>query len=287
MSFTWKETNGYVMATYKNKEWSLLEYHPKEKDNFTMKINIGCSGLHYGQSVFEGLKAYRNGDVLRCFRPQENHKRMQVSAEASSMICPPLDLFLKAIEVCIDKNKDCLKEEPSMYIRPLLFGSGAQLGLHESHEYTFIVFSIPVGDYYPDGIKPVDADIVDMDRAAPRGTGHAKLAGNYAPTLKPAKEAKSNGSQITLYLDPLEHKYVEEFATSNFIGIKGNVLTTPSSKSILQSITRLSLCHIAQHKLNMTVEQRVIPYTELQEFEAVGAVGTAGNSFLYSRYYCY
>ena len=276
MSFGWKETNGYVSATFKNGGWSLLEYHPKEKDNFRINIHIASSGLHYGQAAFEGLKAYKQGNVLKCFRPVENHKRMQVSAIASSMQCPPLDLFLQAITVCLDRNKDCLKDEPSMYVRPLLFGSGAQLGLHESSEYTFIVFAIPVGNYYADGIKPVKALIVDLDRAAPNGTGFAKLAGNYAPTLKPAREAKEKSYPITLYLDPLKHQNIEEFATSNFIGIKGNTLVTPKSRSILQSITRLSICEIAEKSLGLKVEQREIPYKELNAFEAVGAVGTAG-----------
>eukprot|EP00835_Amoeboradix_gromovi_P000679 NODE_25_length_35605_cov_0.353461.p11 type:complete len:279 gc:universal NODE_25_length_35605_cov_0.353461:30841-30005(-) len=276
MSFGWKDTNGYVSAVFKNEKWSLLEYHAKEKDNFTMNIHIASSGLHYGQAAFEGLKAFKQGNVLRCFRPHENHKRMQLSAIASSMECPPIDLFLEAITVCLDRNKDCLKGEPSMYIRPLLFGSGAQLGLHESSEYTFLVFAIPVGNYYANGINPVRALIVDLDRAAPKGTGNAKLAGNYAPTLKPAREAKSKGYPITLYLDPLEKKNIEEFATSNFIGIKGNVLSTPASHSILQSITRLSICEIAEKMMGLTVQNRNIPYKELSEFEAVGAVGTAG-----------
>ena len=275
MSFGWKDTNGYVSATFKNGEWSLLEYHPKEKDNFTINIHISSSALHYGQSAFEGLKAYRQGDVLRCFRPEENHKRMQLSALASSMECPPLHLFLNAITVVLDRNKMCLHNEPSMYIRPLLFGSGQQLGLHESAEYTFLVFAVPVGNYYKEGIKPVPALIVDLDRAAPHGTGYAKLAGNYAPTLKPAREAKQQGYPITLYLDPHNHLTIEEFATSNFIAIKGNKLITPKSPSILQSITRLSICQVAT-TLGLTVEHREIPYTELKEFEAVGAVGTAG-----------
>eukprot|EP00834_Sanchytrium_tribonematis_P001518 NODE_38_length_35257_cov_0.939047.p12 type:complete len:282 gc:universal NODE_38_length_35257_cov_0.939047:8023-8868(+) len=279
MSFKWDEQlqNGWVSSTFKDGKWSDIVYHKKEEEGFKMNINISCSGLHYGQSCFEGLKAFKNGNVLRLFRPQENHKRMMVSAEAASMECPPLQIFLDAITLCVEKNKECLGNLPSIYVRPLLFGSGAQLGLHESSEYTFLVFCVPVGNYYAKGITPVPALVVDMDRAAPRGTGNAKLAGNYAPTLKPARLAKEKDYPITLYLDPLHHEYIEEFATSNFIGIKGNTLITPKSRSILQSITRLSICEIAEKLLNFKVENRLIKFEELSQFEAVGAVGTAGT----------
>src|SRR5690606_14354195 len=151
----------------------------------------------------------------------------------------------------------------SMYIRPILFGSSAEIGLAPAAEYTFIVLVTPVGNYYAEGVKAIDAFVTeDFDRAAPRGVGNVKLAGNYAASLKPNRMGTERGFPLTLYLDPKQHKYIEEFATSNFIGITAdNRYVTPKSDSILPSITNKSLMTIAED-LGMTVEQRLVPCTE-------------------------
>jgi len=166
----------------------------------------------------------------------------------------------------------------ALYLRPLLFGSGPRIGLQPSEEYTFLIMVIPVGDYYKGGLaKPVAGLIVDeYDRAAPRGVGAAKVAGNYAADLIPNMQAKKMGYPICLYLDAATHTKVEEFSTSNFIGIdnKNKRYVTPSSPSVLPSVTNKSLQTIAKDN-GMTIEARDIAVEELGTFDEVIACGTA------------
>ena len=193
----------------------------------------------------------------------------------------PEEVFIKA---CNDVVKDNIAYVPpygsggALYLRPLLFGSGPRIGLQPAEEYTFIVLVIPVGDYYKGGLaKPVDGLIVDdYDRAAPKGVGAAKVAGNYAADLIPNMEAKKLGYPICLYLDAATHTLVEEFSTSNFIGIdnENKRYVTPRSPSVLPSITNKSLQTIAQDE-GMAVEQRDIKVAELDSFDEVIACGTA------------
>ena len=193
----------------------------------------------------------------------------------------PTDLFIQA---CNDVVKDNIAYVPpygsggALYLRPLLFGSGSRIGLQPSDEYTFLVLVVPVGDYYKGGLaKPVDGLIVDeYDRAAPLGVGAAKVAGNYAADLIPNMQAKKKGYPICLYLDAATHTKVEEFSTSNFIGIDttNKVYVTPASPSVLPSITNKSLQTIAKDK-GMTVEIRDIDVAELDRFDEVIACGTA------------
>lgn len=193
----------------------------------------------------------------------------------------PVETFIKA---CNDVVKDNIAYVPpygsggALYLRPLLFGTGPRIGLQPAEEYTFLILVIPVGDYYKGGLaKPVDGLIVDeYDRAAPRGVGAAKVAGNYAADLIPNMEAKKRGYPICLYLDAATHTKVEEFSTSNFIGIdngKGRYVT-PASPSVLPSITNKSLQTIAKDE-GMTVEKRDIGVSELTDFDEVIACGTA------------
>lgn len=193
----------------------------------------------------------------------------------------PVDTFVK---VCNDVVKDNIAYVPpygsggALYLRPLLFGSGPRIGLQPADEYTFIVMVMPVGDYYKGGLaKPVDGLIIDdYDRAAPKGVGAAKVAGNYAADLIPNMEAKKKGYPICLYLDAATHTLVEEFSTSNFIGIdnENKRYVTPKSPSVLPSITNKSLQTIAEDE-GMTVEKRDIEVKELSSFDEVVACGTA------------
>ena len=193
----------------------------------------------------------------------------------------PVETFIKA---CNDVVKDNIAYVPpygsggALYLRPLLFGTGPRIGLQPADEYTFIVLVIPVGDYYKGGLaKPVNGLIVDeYDRAAPKGVGAAKVAGNYAADLVPNMEAKKKGFPICLYLDAATHTRIEEFSTSNFIGIdnENKKYVTPRSPSVLPSITNKSLQTIAQDE-GLTVEQRDIHVSELSNFDEVIACGTA------------
>ena len=193
----------------------------------------------------------------------------------------PSEVFIKA---CNDVVKDNIAYVPpygsngALYLRPLLFGSGPRIGLQPAEEYTFLILVIPVGDYYKGGLAaPVNGLIVDdYDRAAPKGVGAAKVAGNYAADLIPNMEAKTKGFPICLYLDAATHSKIEEFSTSNFIGIDNTnkKYVTPASSSVLPSITNKSLQTIAKDN-GMTIEQRAIDIEELDSFDEVIACGTA------------
>jgi branched-chain amino acid aminotransferase len=157
----------------------------------------------------------------------------------------------------------------------LLIGTGAQIGVAPGLEYTFIVLVVPVGPYYKGGLQPVKAVIYDeFDRAAPLGVGHVKVSGNYAASLFAHEKAKHEGYPVELYLDAKEHKYIEEFATSNFIGIKNQTYVTPESPSILPSVTNKTLKQIAVD-MGLKVEVRPVPFEELGSFSEIGACGTA------------
>ena len=238
--------------------------------------------MHYGQACFEGLKAFHHedGDVY-CFRPDENAARMQSSCRRIMMPEVPTDVFCDAVQTVVKDNIEYVPPYGSngaLYIRPLMFGSGPRIGLQPADEYTFMIMVIPVGDYYKGGLsKPVDALVItDYDRAAPQGVGAVKVAGNYAADLLPNIQSKKKGYPIGLYLDAKSQQYVEEFNTSNFVGIdvSNKKYVTPATPSVLPSITNKSLMQIAEDE-GYTVEQRNVKIDELNDFDEVLAVGTA------------
>ena len=243
---------------------------------------MGATALHYGQACFEGLKAFAHADdSVHVFRPDQNAHRLQSSCERTLMPVLPHDVFLKAVNKVVKDNIEYVPPYGSggaLYLRPLLFGSGARIGLQPADEYTFIIMVIPVGDYYKGGLnKPVNGVIVtDYDRAAPRGVGNVKVAGNYAADMLPNMQSKAKGFPISLYLDAATQSCVEEFSTSNFVGIdrEKGIYATPSSRSVLPSITNKSLMTIAKDE-GLTVEERDIPMEEMESFDEVLAVGTA------------
>lgn len=275
LGFEYVQTRCHARMTYEDGAWSSIEFVNEPY----LKLHIGATALHYGQSCFEGLKAFRCRDgVVRIFRPDMNAQRMARSAHR--LMIPEISesLFLEAVHGVVVKNEDYIPPYGtggSLYIRPLLFGSGAKIGLGSSHEFTFIVMVVPVGDYYKGGLAPVTALIEDKyDRAAPRGIGNVKLAGNYAADLLPSTEAKRAGYPINLYLDARNRRTIEEFGTSNFIALKGNSYITPNSPSVLRSVTNNTLMQLARD-IGMKVEEREIDVDELYEFDEVGACGTA------------
>ena len=275
LSFGYMKTDYNVRCYYRNGAWGRLE----KSDSETIELHMAATCLHYGQEAFEGLKAFRGKDgKIRIFRCDMNAKRMISSADYIKMQAPSEELFLEAITMAVKLNERFIPPYgtgSSLYIRPLLIGTGPQVGVKPAAEYLFIVFVTPVGPYFKDGFKPVNVIIDrDHDRAAPRGTGHVKVGGNYAASLISAGVAQSLGYSTVLYLDAAEKKYIDECGPANFFGIKNNTYITPASHSILPSITNNSICTLAAD-MGMKVEARPVPYEELETFEETGECGTA------------
>ena len=279
LGFTYRPTDSFVQCTHKDGAWGPIELVRGEP---YIKLHIGATSLHYGQACFEGLKAFQTKDgKVKVFRPQENAARMARSCRRTVMAELPESKFLEAINTVIYDNLAYLPPYGSggaMYIRPLLFGSGPRIGLQPSDEYTFLALVLPVADYYKGGLTGVHAVVVeDFDRAAPRGVGAAKVAGNYAADLLPNMAAKKAGFPIGLYLDSKTNSFIEEFSTSNFLAIdKKGAYVTPKSDAILASVTNKSLMHLAAD-VGMDVQHRPIHIEELVsgEFTEVAACGTA------------
>lgn len=275
LPFAYSKTDYNVRSVYKNGKWGELEVSSSEY----LEIHMASTCLHYGQEIFEGMKAYRGKDgKIRLFRIDENIKRMNRSADGIMVQQVPEELFKEAIHKVVKLNEEFVPPYgtgATLYIRPLLIGVGAEVGVKPSSSYMFMVFVTPVGPYFKEGFKPVDIMICrNHDRAAPLGTGTYKVGGNYAASLVSLKEAHDGGFATALYLDAKEKKYVDEAGPANFFGIKNNTYVTPESKSILPSITNKSLMDIARD-LGLKVERRPIPVEELESFEEVGACGTA------------
>ena len=276
LGFDYLPTNINVRAYYKDGAWSELEYTSDEY----IQMHMSTSCLHYGLEAFEGMKAFRCKDgKVRIFRPYDNANRMFRTANRACMAPVPPEMFVDAVKRVVRANEEFVPPYGtggSLYIRPLLIGSGIQIGVAPAKEYTFIVMVMPVGAYYKGGLKPVRAIIYDeFDRAAPLGTGDIKIGGNYAASLYAHEKAKAAGYPVELYLDSKSHTYVEEFATSNFLGItKDGTYVTPDSTSVLPSVTNLTLKQIAADS-GRKVEVRPIPFAELEDFVEIAACGTA------------
>lgn len=275
LPFSYLKTDYNVRCYFKNGNWGELETTNSEM----VSIHMASTCLHYGQEAFEGLKAYKDKvGKIKVFRWQENAKRMIHSAIGIKMKAVPEELFGKAIKKVVSINKKYVPPHGSgatLYIRPLLLGVGPEVGVKPAKEYMFMVYVTPVGPYFKEGFKPVDIMICrDFDRAAPLGTGSYKVGGNYAASLKSLDIAHQKGFATALYLDAKEKKYIDEAGPANFFGIKNNTYITPESKSILPSITNLSLMELAKD-FGMNVEKRPVPLDELSSFEEIGACGTA------------
>ena len=275
LPFGYYKTDYNVRCYYRNGKWGEVEVSSSEYIN----IHIAATALHYGQEAFEGMKVFRGKDgKIRVFRWDENAKRMQNSCRGIMMAEPPLELFKEMMIKVIKLNEKYIPPPglgAALYLRPLVIGSGPQVGVKPADEYLFMIFAGPVGPYFKEGFNPVDVQIIhDFDRTAPHGTGQYKVGGNYAASLRPADRAKKEGFSTVLFLDSKENKYIDEAGPANFFGIKGNSYVTPNSTTILPSITNKSLRQIAED-LGMKVELRPVPETELDEFDEVGACGTA------------
>jgi branched-chain amino acid aminotransferase len=239
LSFNYIKTDYNVRCYYRNGQWGRLEISSSDY----IPIHIAATTLHYGQEAFEGLKAYRGKDgKVRLFRWQENAKRFRDSARGIMMPEVPNELFHEAILTAVRLNERFIPPYgtgATMYIRPLLIGTGARVGVKPADEYLFAVFVIPAGSYFKGGFVPQDFLIVrKYDRAAPLGTGNIKVGGNYAAGLRATEMAQAKGYANALFLDPKEKKYIDEAGPANFFAIKGETYVTPKSTSILPSITK-------------------------------------------------
>ena len=275
LPFGYFKTDFNVRCYYRDGAWGKIEVTDSEYVN----IHMAATALHYGQEAFEGMKVFRGVDgKARVFRWEENARRMQRSAEGVMMAEPPLELFremmLKVVKLN-DKYIPPFGTGAALYLRPLLIGTGPQVGVKPAEEYMFMIFVGPVGPYFKEGFHPVRMQLVrDYDRCAPLGTGHIKVGGNYAASLKPAARAKKEGFASVIFLEAKEKKYIDEAGPANFFGIKGNKYITPDSNSILPSITNMSLRKLAED-LGLEVERRHVMVEELGDFEEAGACGTA------------
>ncbi|OYQ66541.1 MULTISPECIES: branched-chain amino acid aminotransferase [Aerococcus] len=264
-------------AYWKDGEW----YKEGLETENTIQIAEGAPILHYGQGAFEGLKAYRAKDgTIQIFRPDQNAKRLIASAERLLMPEIPVDDFIHAVKEVVKANADYVPPYgtgATLYLRPTLIGVGDNIGVHAASEYIFTIFAMPVGPYFKGGMAPTAFTTSKYDRAAPQGTGAAKVGGNYAGSLKPGEEAKEAGYSDVVYLDPATHTKIEEVGAANFFGIEKetNKFVTPKSPSILPSITKYSLLWLAEHRLGLEVEEGDVYIDDLDRFSEAGACGTA------------
>ena len=244
-----------------------------------MKISPAAGVLNYGQGLFEGMKAYRTSkDRVVFFRPEENARRMQRGADRLKMPPVPESIFIDAVEQCVQENLRWLPPtgRGAMYVRPLLMGSGAVLGVSPAPSYRFLVYVTPVGPYFKGGVTAIDLVISEEHhRAAPGGSGGVKAIGNYAPGMMPSKKAKAEGYSEVLYLDAETHTCIEEVGAANFFCVKDGVLYTPElTGTILPGITRDSLIKLARHNGIEVHETKVTAEFAMQADEAF-CCGTA------------
>lgn len=259
VGFRVREVNGHIETHFSKQtnEWTT----PKFIVDPYLRLHGMAPAINYGQQCFEGMKAFRappskdGPDTINIFRPQQNAERLNHSASYVSIPDVPIDLFKKCVHLAVSLNADFVPPHETgaaMYIRPLLFGSSAQLGLTAPEEYTFVVYVLPTGTYH--GVHPVDALVLEeFDRAAPEGTGTAKLGGNYAPVMRWSDKARKDGYDITLHLDSATRTEIDEFSTSGFVGIHGSpdkeggcTIVVPDSRAVIKSVTSSSICEIAK-----------------------------------------
>ena len=277
LGFNYIKTPLRFIAHYKDGVW---DEGQMTEDN-VLHISEASTALHYGQQCFEGLKAYRTkAGKIQLFRPDMNAKRMARTCRRIVMPEYPEDKFVEACVKVVSANADYVPPYgtgASLYLRPLLIGVGDCIGVKPAPEFIFTVFCMPVGPYFKGGLNPVNFNVAEeFDRAAPHGTGAVKVGGNYAASMLPHDQAVKKGYADCIYLDPVTRTKIEEVGAANFFGItKDNKFVTPISPSILPSITKYSLLHLAKHYLGLEAEERDCYINNLDEFAEAGACGTA------------
>lgn len=276
IGFGYMKTDYRYVSQYKNGAW--------DEGALTTDANIVLNEcacvLQYAQTCFEGLKAYtaEDGHIVT-FRPDLNGERMENSARGLEMPVFPKERFVEAVAKVVEANAAYVPpygSGASLYIRPYLFGFDSIIGVKPANEYQFRIFTTPVGPYFKGGAKPITIRVSDFDRAAPHGTGHIKAGLNYAMSLHAIVDAHKKGFDENVYLDPQTRTKIEETGGANLIFItKDNKLVTPKSPSILPSITRRSILHVAKEYLGMETEEREVLLDEVKDFAECGLCGTA------------
>lgn len=275
LGFQYHKTHQNYLSRYRDGAWDqgIL------RDEDTITISAFSPAIHYGQQAFEGLKAYRTKDGhIQLFRPQDNAARLRESCKRLLMPEISDEKFLEACRQVVLANLDYVPpygSNATLYLRPYVIGVGLNLGVRPAKEYLFGVICSPVGSYFKGGLSPVDFMVTDFDRAAPNGTGKAKVGGNYAASLYPNHMAHELGFADCIYLDPATHRNIDEVGSANFFGItKDGCFVTPKSSSILPSITKKSLMVLAS-QIGLCVKEEDVPIDGLDRFAEAGACGTA------------
>ena len=274
-------TDHMLEADFENGEWKNIEIKPYQP----LLLSPSVAALHYGQAIFEGIKAYKNKDgVPYIFRPQDNYKRFNISAHRMQMPSVPEELFMEGMRKLIDLDRNWIpsKSDHSLYIRPFMFSSDELIGVRPSDNYKFMIILSPTGPYYSAPMRIyVEEHYV---RAAPGGVGYAKAAGNYGAAILATAEGKKKGYDQVLWMDPVEHKYVQECGTMNVFFIIGNTAITPDLEhgTILDGVTRQSTITLLR-EMGFTVEERPLSIDDIIEaykaellFEVFGT-GTAAT----------
>ncbi len=276
LGFGYIPTEYRYVSNYKNGTWD----EGALTTDSTVVINECAGVLQYAQTVFEGLKAYTTEDGrIVTFRPDLNAARLESSALRLEMPAFPQDRFVDAVTQLVKANAAYVPPYGSgatLYIRPYIFGTNPVIGVKPADEYQFRVFCTPVGPYFKGGVRPLTIRVCDFDRAAPHGTGHIKAGLNYAMSLHAIVTAHQEGYDENMYLDAATRTKVEETGGANFLFVtKDNKVVTPKSPTILPSITRRSLVHVAKEYLGLEVEEREIYVSELKDMAECGLCGTA------------
>lgn len=275
IGFGYIPTDYNVRCYYRDGKWGQIEVSSSP----TIDIHIAATALHYGQEIFEGLKAFRGKDgKVRIFRLEENARRIADSARGLLMAPVPEELFKEMVMKVVKLNERFIPpygSGASLYIRPFEIGMSPQIGVKPARDYCFVILVTPVGPYFKEGFKPTKICIMrEYDRVAPKGTGRWKVGGNYAASLASGERAHAMGYSSVLFLDPKEKKYLDECGPANFFAIKDGKYITPASESILPSITNKSFMQLAKD-MGLEVEQRHITVDELADITEAAAAGTA------------
>lgn len=275
LPFGYYPTDYNVRCTFSNGKWGEIEVTSSDK----VELHMAATSLHYGQEIFEGLKAFRGKDgKIRIFRLKDNAERVRSSARGILMEPVPEDIFCKMCTMAVKLNERFVPpygSGASLYIRPLEIGLSPSIGVKAASEYLFMVMVTPVGPYFKTGFGCTDICIMrDYDRVAPRGTGRYKIGGNYAASLVASDHAHSLGYSAVLFLDPKEKKYLDECGPANFFAIIDGKYVTPKSDSILPSITNRALMTLARD-MGIEVEERHMTVEDLERATEAGACGTA------------
>lgn len=262
-------------VVYENGEWGKGEL----TEDSNLVLSEASPSLHYGQQIFEGMKAYRRKDGgINLFRPDENAKRFNRSAERLLMPSFPIDRFVEAVKEVVLANKDFVPPYgtgATLYIRPFMVAVDPVVGVQPGKKFIISIYVTPVGPYFKGGMVPTAFITSTYDRAAHGGTGQAKVGGNYAASLLPGDKAHNLGYSDVVYLDPIEHEYIEELGSANFFGItKLGQFLTPKSPSILPSITKKSIITLAE-EMGLNPSQVRVSINDIDDFSEAGAMGTA------------